>query len=214
MKTIYYFLLVGIVCVIASCDLLKGGGDDIVISPTATYEVIPSTTITAGEAITITLTSKSGVKSATINGKVIDVNIPYTEVLKSDAVLLMVLQGETVSKEIKIAITVKPEARMLMISDRPWHISSIDQLYEVDNNWYTFFHLTQKEKESNYYFYKDLTLVELYKDGTQVASCLWKWIGLDSIQIGDQNYTYTMTDTNLDLYQVLGNKKIRDRYWR
>jgi hypothetical protein len=183
-------------------------------SPTVEYTVIPSTTITAGESVTITLTSKSGVKSATINGKVIDVNIPYTEVLKSDAVLLMVLQGETVSKEIKIEITVKPEARMLMISDRPWHISSIDKLYEVDNNWYTFIPLTQKEKEANSYFYKDGKTVALYKDGTQFASCLWKWIGIDSIQIGDQKYTYTMTDTSLILYQDRGLNKYRHTYWR
>lgn len=154
-------------------------------------------------------------KSASINGYNVGLDKPFnTGALISNTIFTLILQGEAETKELKIEIIVKPEIRTEMISVRPWHLGSLDKLYKDDNKWYSNFDLTQRQKEDSYYFYKDGDLKVFHTDGTSAGSAKWKWLGPDSIEIGDQKYTYIMTDTSLVLYHEVGENKLRDVYWR
>jgi hypothetical protein len=47
-----------------------------------------------------------------------------------------------------------------------------------------------------------------------IAGCGWKWTSANGIIIGDQSYTYEMTDTTLCRYIYNTGKKYRDKYTR
>lgn len=168
--------------------------------------VVPSGkfTVVQGTDVAFSGASPNGLVSVTINESKSSVTgTSYSSSLSASSNLKIVITG----KELVIV----PTRTDTLCSSKKWFIKSLD-VWE-DNKWKEDFILPDERKKEYSIFYPNEKLEGFRADGTSKGFIIWKWVGVNGFILGDQSYTYLLTDKEFALFYEKEGKKFRNIYW-
>lgn len=214
MKKILVALLIGLTCVITSCDWFgDNGGDPIIIDPPKSPEFVQATAIPAVVEYNRSTTLKFKVLYADYvmvnNIKLMpEDSIKIPDLTSTTTINIIAFgKGGTFTSE-AVTVTVLPAPVIpTVIPNRTDSLYSmvwsLDSSGVRDNKGNIIFsdNLTTNQKTNKYYFYKDGKAEGYDKNGTMISNCTWEWTGKNTIRMGDQYYTYVLSGSRFNIYQ-------------
>jgi len=204
MNKIWIFILVMVVSV-AFVGCKK---DTVVPDPEiVTFNVLPGTSFTLGDKITVNFEAKNAVSSENNIGAPTTTNWSYTFTANLNITNIKVSAinktGIKIEKSVNIAVVIPYVTdRTDSLCSMVWSLKTNDIL---DKNGNIIFStsLPDEMMTDKHYFYKDNFTEKVFdKNGNFVGGPYdWKWTGPNTIIMGSQTYLYTLKDNKFSRYQ-------------